>query len=209
MSESDERFVDSRAAARMGGSDSNAKPEQPANEPAEGQAPESNDESAGDPAAEGGEDWQAKAEQYYASWQRAAADHANYRRRTEEEKREWSRMANAALVINVLPVFDDLERAVETVDAKLAGLNWVQGVEAIYRKFNNLLEAMGVAPVNTEDARFNPEEHEAVGEQPGPEGKVLYVAQKGYKLGEKVIRPAMVIVGNGEPPPGGGTDTKV
>lgn len=205
MSESDERFVDRRAAARMGGSDSNEKPEQPANESAEPQqaAP------AGEGAAEGGDDWQAKAEQYYANWQRAAADHANYRRRTEEEKREWSRLANAALVINVLPVFDDLERAVNGVDAKLAGLNWVQGVEAIYRKFSHLLDSMGVTPVETDDASFNPEEHEAVGEQPGPEGKVLYVAQKGYKLGEKVIRPAMVIVGNGQEAPGGGTDTKV
>lgn len=203
MSESDERFVDRRAAARMGSSDSNEKPEPPENE-SQPQAPE----SANETAAEGGDDWQAKAEQYYANWQRAAADHANYRRRTEEEKREWSRLSNAALVINVLPVFDDLERAVGTVDAKLAGLNWVQGVEAIYRKFSNLLEAMGVAPVNTEEASFNPEEHEAVGEQPGPEGKVLYVAQKGYKLGDKVIRPAMVIVGNGEQPPCGGTDAK-
>jgi molecular chaperone GrpE len=203
MSESDERFVDRRAAARMGGSDSNEKPGQPTNESVEPQQAEPARE-----AAEGGDDWQAKAEQYYANWQRAAADHANYRRRTEEEKREWSRLANAALVINVLPVFDDLERAVGTVDAKLAGLNWVQGVEAIYRKFSHLLDSMGVTPVETEDASFNPEEHEAVGEQPGPEGKVLYVAQKGYKLGEKVIRPAMVIVGNGEQPPGGGTDAK-
>jgi molecular chaperone GrpE len=116
----------------------------------------------------------------------------------EEERAELARMTNAALVINVLPVFDDLERAISTVDAHLAGLNWVQGVDAIYRKFGRLLESMGVKPIEAEGKRFDPSEHEAVGRQPGDEGKVLHVVQQGYRLGDRVIRPAMVIVGNGE-----------
>jgi molecular chaperone GrpE len=138
-----------------------------------------------------------RAEQYYRSWQRSAADFANYKRRVEQEKGESARFANAATVINLLPVFDDLDRAVSTVDAHLAGLNWVQGVLAIHRKFAHLLEAMGVEEVPAGGQPFDPALHEAVARQPGEEGKVLHVVQKGYRLGDRVIRPAMVIVGQG------------
>jgi len=190
MTENEERFVDRRAASRMGGDD-----------PAE--APEGVDAGGGEATAAEAEDWKAKADQFYANWQRSAADFINYKRRVDDERREVGRLASAALVINLLPVYDDLERAVGTVDAKLAGLNWVQGVEAIYRKFGHLLESMGVQAIAADGEGFDPERHEAVGESPGPQGKVIHVAQKGYTLGGKVIRPAMVIVGaGGEPPPG-------
>jgi molecular chaperone GrpE len=98
-------------------------------------------------------------------------------------------------VINILPVYDDLDRAVSSVDSTLAGLNWVQGVTAIHQKFGRLLEAMGVSEVEAENQVFDPSRHEAVGKQPGEENKVLHVVQKGYELQGKVIRPAMVIVG--------------
>ena len=139
----------------------------------------------------------AKADSFYKSWQRSAADFANYKRRVEQERGESARFASAALVINLLPVYDDLERAVGSVDANLAGLNWVQGVVAIQRKFWHMLEAMGVNEVAAAGESFDPAFHEAVARQPGDEGKVLHVVQKGYRLGEKVIRPAMVIVGEG------------
>ena len=118
-----------------------------------------------------------------------------FRSRIDTEKAEASRFVSAALVINLLPVFDDLDRAVTGVDAHLAGLNWVQGVVAIHRKFANLLQAMGVEEVAAADAQFDPALHEAVAKQPGEEGKVLHVVQKGYKLADRVVRPAMVIVG--------------
>jgi molecular chaperone GrpE len=113
----------------------------------------------------------------------------------EQERGEQARFASAALVINLLPVYDDLARAVETVDAHLAGLNWVQGVLAIQRKFAQLLEAMGVTEIAAAGEAFDPNRHEAVGKQPGDDGKVLHVVQKGYLLGDRVLRPAMVIVG--------------
>ena len=137
------------------------------------------------------------ADQYYKSWQRTAADFANYKRRVELERGESARFASAALVINLLPVFDDLDRAVTNIDEGLGGLTWVHGVVAIHRKFSNLLQAMGVVEVAAAGEHFNPELHEAISNQPGPEGQILIVAQKGYKLGEKVIRPAMVVVGEG------------
>ena len=73
----------------------------------------------------------------------------------------------------------------------------MQGVVAIQRKFWHMLEAMGVNEVAAAGESFDPAFHEAVARQPGDEGKVLHVVQKGYRLGEKVIRPAMVIVGEG------------
>ena len=182
--DSDERIVDKRAAARMKDN------EQMGSEDA---APDGAGSIAEELATA-----KEKADSYYASWQRSAADFANFKRRVEEERAEQARFANAAMVINVLPVFDDLERAIGTVDAQLAGLNWVQGIEAIYRKFERLLEAMSVKEIEAAGQRFDPARHEAIGQGPGPEGQVLHVAQKGYLLGERVLRPAMVIVGNGE-----------
>ncbi len=140
-----------------------------------------------------------KAETYYKNWQRSAADFINYKRRIEQDRSESARLANAAMVINILPVFDDFDRAVGTVDANLAGLNWVQGVIAIHRKFGQLLEAMGAKQIDAVGQQFDPALHEAIGQQPGEEGKVLHVVQKGYLLGERVIRPAMVLVGATSP----------
>ena len=180
----DERFVDKRAAARMNDEAAPASADAPS-----ATAPP-HDAPVDELAAE-----REKAENYYKNWQRAAADFANFKRRTEQERGETSRLLSAALVINLLPVYDDLDRAVASVDAHLAGLNWVQGVTAIHQKFGRLLESMGVKEIEAADQPFDPACHEAVGRQPGEEGKVLHVVQKGYQLQDKVIRPAMVIVG--------------
>ena len=190
MSDSDApRFVDRRAAARMdedGGEA--AAPEEEATAPEEAPAAD---------LAEQLEAARAAAERFEASWKRAAADLANYKRRVEQERSEQARLAGAALVINLLPIRDDFGRAVETLDSTLAGLNWVQGVIAIERKLGSLLESMGVAEVRAEGATFDPTQHEAVGRAPGPENVCLHVVQKGYALSGAVIRPAMVIVGEG------------
>ncbi|MEO6398491.1 MAG: nucleotide exchange factor GrpE [Tepidiformaceae bacterium] len=186
----DDRMVDKRAASRMNGEDAGKV-----------SAAESSDAPVEDAANLTPEQQLAaakeQAETNYRSWQRTAADFQNYKRRIEQERSESARFASAALVINMLPVYDDLDRAVNSVDAHLAGLNWVQGVVAIQRKFALLLEAMGVKELSAAGESFDPERHEAVGKQAGDEGKVLHVVQKGYMLGEKVIRPAMVIVGEG------------
>lgn len=180
-------FVDKRSGARGGDADEATDDPSVAAERAEEQGK----------GAESVAEALARAETYYKNWQRSAADFINYKRRVEQERGETARLYNAALVINLLPVFDDLERAVNTVDAHLAGLNWVQGVVAIQRKFAQLMEAMSVREVPAADEMFDPARHEAVGKQPGAEGKVLHVVQKGYMVGERVIRPAMVIVGGG------------
>ena len=138
-----------------------------------------------------------KAQSYLASWQRAAADYQNFKRRVEQERSEVGRLANASLVINLLPLLDDLERALRTVDSKLAGLTWIDGIWLIYRKFQAVLENAGCTEIEADGQPFDPNVHEAIGEAPGEEGKVVSVVQKGYKLGDRVVRPAMVIVGRG------------
>ena len=185
MSDSDApRFVDKRAAARMAADDGEPSPEEVAAAPAED-------------LREQLEAAQAAAERFEASWKRTAADLANYKRRVEQERSEQARLAGAALVINLLPIRDDLGRAVETLDSTLAGLNWVQGVLAIERKLGGLLESMGITEVPAEGEAFDPNQHEAVGRAPGPENVCVHVVQKGYALSGAVIRPAMVIVGEG------------
>lgn len=148
-----------------------------------------------------------KAQSYLSSWQRAAADYQNLKRRMEQERSEVGRLANASLVINLLPLIDDLERALRTVDTNLAGLTWIDGVWLIYRKFQAVLENAGVKEIPAEDLPFDPNVHEAIGEAPGEEGKVVSVVQKGYGLGDRVVRPAMVIVGKGGKEPGEETQT--
>jgi len=145
-----------------------------------------------------------KAQSFYQSWQRSAADFQNYKRRIEDERSEAARFANAALIINLLPLADDLERALHNVDTHLAGLTWVDGIRIIHRKFQMLLEMSGVQEIEADARQFDPSQHEAVSQAPGEEGKVIAVVQKGYRLGDRVIRPAMVVVGQGDP--AGGED---
>lgn len=179
----DERFVDKRSAARM------SEAAVGSGEPETGTAPPA-DAPQDELTIE-----REKAETYYKNWQRSAADFANFKRRVEQERGESSRLLSAALAINLLPVFDDLDRAVASVDSTLAGLNWVQGVTAIHQKFARMLESMGVKELEADNQPFDPARHEAIGKQAGEDGKVVHVVQKGYELQGRVIRPAMVIVG--------------
>ncbi|GAB4336419.1 MAG: nucleotide exchange factor GrpE [Dehalococcoidia bacterium] len=189
--EDEKRIADRRAASHM---NEDGKEDQAA----AANAGESTDApSNATPEARLAEE-QEKAERYYKNWQRAAADLANYKRRVEQERSEQARLANAALVINLLPIVDDMDRAIATLDSTLAGLNWAQGMVAIHRKLQQLLESMGVQEIAAEGEPFDPAVHEAVGRQPGEENRVLHVVQKGYRLGDRVVRPAMVIVGTGQ-----------
>lgn len=186
-----EPIVDRRASARM--NDEPAPPEATAEEEVVVETTAASNDATGAELAAARE----QADQYYKNWQRSAADFVNYKRRVEQERGEQARFANAATVINILPIYDDLERAVETMDAHLAGLNWAQGVAAIHRKFHHVIETMGVTEIAAAGEAFDPALHEAIARQPGEEGRILHVVQKGYRLGDKVVRPAMVIVGEG------------
>ena len=141
---------------------------------------------------------QAKAEANLAGWQRAQADFTNFKRRSEQEREEFIRFVNAGLLLELLPVLDDLERALEHVPAKLSGAAWVDGVKLIYRKFSAVLEAQGLTQIEALGEPFDPNLHEAVRQEKGREGIIIEEIRKGYQLHDKVVRPTMVVVGNGE-----------
>ena len=138
-----------------------------------------------------------EAQKYLANWQRAEADFSNFKKRTDQERDELRRFGSVSVIINLLPIVDDFERAFSSLDSNLAGLSWFDGIYLIYRKLQQLLENAGVRPIETEGQAFDPRFHEAVAHIDGEEGKILSVVQRGYKLHDRVLRPAMVVVGKG------------
>ena len=140
----------------------------------------------------------AKAEGYLANWQRAQADFINYKRRSEQEREEIGKFANSMLMLSLLPVLDDLERAFASIPPRQAKLSWVDGIRLIWRKLQTSLEAQGLSQIKAEGEPFDPSLHEAAMQGKGKEGMVVKELQKGYKLHDRVIRPTKVVVGNGE-----------
>ena len=139
-----------------------------------------------------------KAEGYLASWQRAQADFINFKRRSEQEREERSKFATSELILSLLPVLDDFERAFSTIPEEEAGAGWVEGTKLVERKLRSILEAQGLTPIVAKGEPFDPNLHEAVRQAWGKEGIVIDEVQKGYKLYDRVIRPTRVVVGNGE-----------
>jgi molecular chaperone GrpE len=133
-------------------------------------------------------------------WQRAQADFANYRRRAEQERAELIKQAEGRLIGDLLPVIDDLDRAIAGLPAELSGMTWVDGILLIERKLRTVLELHGVTPIEAVGQEFDPHQHEAVlreGEA-GEATTVVAELQKGYRLHDRVLRPSLVKVG---PPP--------
>jgi len=130
---------------------------------------------------------------------RMMAEFDNYRRRTNKEKLELMATAGERIFKEMLPLVDDFERAIEAISHQPSDVSQLgEGVNLIYQKFLAFLEKNDVHPIETEGVDFNTDEHEAVttfaaGED--QKGKVIDCTQKGYKLGEKVIRFAKVVVG--------------
>ena len=139
-----------------------------------------------------------KAEGYLSNWQRAQADFINYKRRIEQEKDEFYKFANAALILSLLPILDALERAFDSIPSRLAKHSWMDGIRLIEQKFRASLEAQGLTPIKALGEPFDPRFHEAVRQDKGKEGIVIEEFQKGYMLGDRVLRPSKVVVGNGE-----------
>lgn len=135
-----------------------------------------------------------------AAQARAMADYANLQRRSREERAEVSRVALSSVVSGFLPVLDDLDRAVEAAESADHGASWIDGLRLVGQKFRQVLEQHGVTELDAQDQAFDPMRHESIGAVPGPDGQVVQVLRRGYALQDRVIRPAMVMVGNGEEP---------
>jgi molecular chaperone GrpE len=141
---------------------------------------------------------QSQITEYKDQWLRSVADFKNYKRRAETDRDELKRSANAGLLLKLLPILDDLERAGENIPAEIAATPWWEGMRMITQKLLVLLETEGVTPIVAEGEDFDPNLHHAVTyeEARGKENKVVEVLQKGYLLRDRVLRPAMVKVGN-------------
>jgi molecular chaperone GrpE len=139
-----------------------------------------------------------KSGKYLANWQRAQADFENYKKRTEQEKESITKFANMIFILNLLPILDDMDRALNSIPNSLKKLSWIDGFELIYRKFKAAMDSQGLAEIKALGETFDPSLHEAVTHADGEEDKVIDVTQKGYTLNGKILRPAMVIVGSGK-----------
>lgn len=140
----------------------------------------------------------ARADEYLAGLQRERAEFSNYRRRTSEEREAMLGLAGEDLIRKVLAIADDFDLAIDNRPADLAGSSWVEGVTAIDRKLRALLDSEGVKAVEAEAGKaFDPREHEAIVNVPGTgrsEGEIVEVIRRGYKLRDRVLRPALVAV---------------
>lgn len=143
---------------------------------------------------------QAQAAEQVATLQRTAADFANFRRRTSEDRERELGLASEGLLRKVLAVADDFDRALAATPAELAGAGWVDGIVLVDRKLRALLESEGVTPIEAVGKPFDPREHEAIASVPNtgrPDGEVVAEAQRGYRIRDRVLRPAMVVVAAG------------
>ena len=149
------------------------------------------------------EEQRRKAETYLDLAQRSQADFLNYKRRTEQDRERTVKDANAALLTQLLPVLDDLQRAVESVPSELAGNAWAAGGGLIGQKPGQILARQGLEKIGAEGEPFDPRVHEAVAYQEHPnydEGQVAQVYRAGYRLHDRVLRPAQVVVARGSVP---------
>lgn len=145
------------------------------------------------------------AAEYLDALQRERAAFINYKRRTEQERVETVQYASANLLKKLLPIMDDFDRALAAIPEQERKNNkWVAGVELIARKLHNLMEQEGVEPIEAQGEPFDPNLHEAVAFEDNAEGgnenhvdTVSEVFSKGYKLRDRVLRPAMVKVTRG------------
>jgi molecular chaperone GrpE len=141
---------------------------------------------------------QTAAEDYLNQLQRERAEFQNFRRRTSEERVREFGLAAEDLLRKVLTVADDFDRAIDARPESIADSPWFEGIAAIDRKLRVLLDSEGVGPIDASPGlKFDPREHEAIANVPGtgrPEGEIVEEVRRGYRLRDRVLRPALVAV---------------
>ena len=138
-----------------------------------------------------------KGEQHLYNWQRSAADFANFKRRTDEERALQAQFSTAVLINRLLSVLDDFDRALE--NAPDVPDSWLEGIRLVDRKLRGVLESEGVSAIEAIGLPFDPNLHEAVVHEDTtdhPDNQVIGELQRGYRLHDRVIRPSLVRVAN-------------
>ena len=143
------------------------------------------------------EEAEAQAQTYLDGWQRAQAEFSNYKKRQTAERAQLKARVTMDVLRKVLPIVDDFERAMKNMPPQVEQLSWSEGISLIKSKLDRLLQSENVEPIEVTGQPFDPRYHEAVTYEEAPghdEGKVIDEVQKGYMLGEHVLRPALVRV---------------
>jgi molecular chaperone GrpE len=139
----------------------------------------------------------AESDEYLDGWQRSRAEFANYKKRVDKEREEARQRIAGEIITRYLGILDDLERALADPPTEDERDEWTAGVHLIYSKFKMLLESEGVETIEPENVPFDPNYHEAVTFEDSEDikdGFVIDFTQRGYTLGDRVLRPAMVRV---------------
>ena len=140
---------------------------------------------------------QAEAARNLDGWMRTQAEFSNARKRLEKQRAETYQNATADVAVKLLPVLDDFERALDAIPAEIVGNSWLEGIQLVQRKLSGILEGMNVKRIEAVGQPFDPTYHEAIMQEPSDEyesGIVCKELQKGYQLGDRVIRPSIVYV---------------
>jgi molecular chaperone GrpE len=140
---------------------------------------------------------QAKCAEYLDGLMRERADFSNFRKRVERDSAQSAQDTTGRVAKKYLPVLDDLERAMKTRPTEGEGQQWALGVEHIYKKLQDILKSEGVTEIPAEGQQFDPNRHEALSQEPSSthqSGEIIEVIQKGFMIGDRVIRPALVRV---------------
>lgn len=138
-------------------------------------------------------------DEYYDLLLRKSAEFDNYRKRTERDRQSLSESAAASVIEELLPLLDDLERALEA-DAGADADAYRRGVELIHKQLSEILRKRGVRPIEAVGADFDPYYHQAVSHEPAEgrrDGEVIEEFRRGYMLGDRLLRPSMVKVAKG------------
>ena len=158
------------------------------------------DEVADDSVVEEEENKEPSLEEQVAEWReraiRSAADLENFRKRMEREKGEARRYANQSLLEELLPVLDNFHMGLDAASADAESMIF-RGMEMVKKQLDDFLSGQGVEEVSAEGEMFDPAVHEAVSQEDceaSPEGSVLRVVRRGFKMGERLLRPANVVV---------------
>jgi len=141
------------------------------------------------------EDLTQKSAEYFEGWQRERADFLNYKKRIERDQIQSSQDSVGRIAKKYLPVLDDLERALKAKPLHGEGHAWSEGIELIYKKLQGILESEGISEIKAEGEQFDPTRHEALTQEPSSaheSGQIIEVIQKGYLIGDRVLRPTLV-----------------
>ncbi len=139
----------------------------------------------------------AEASDYKDRWMRGQAEFANARKRMDKQRTQTYQNALASLAGKILPAIDDLDRAVENVPQSVAEDNWFEGIQLVQKKMITILENFDVKPIEAVGEPFDPNMHEAITMEPSDEYDsevVIREMQKGYMIGDQVIRPSLVVI---------------